>query len=40
LAFGEAYSAALDALFARNQGEPPSVGEVLAEVKRRFASRK
>jgi uncharacterized protein (DUF697 family) len=36
-AFGAAYIAALDALFTRNQGEPPTANEVLAEVKRRFS---
>lgn len=35
-AFGEAYIAALDALFARHGGEPPSQQEVLEEVRRRF----
>jgi uncharacterized protein (DUF697 family) len=37
-AFGEAYIAALDALFAKHFGEPPSQQEVLDEVRRRFAS--
>ena len=35
-AFGETYIAALDAMFARHSGEPPSEEEVLDEVKRRF----
>ena len=35
-AFGEAYIATLDALFAKHLGEPPSQQEVLAEVRRRF----
>jgi uncharacterized protein (DUF697 family) len=35
-AFGEAYVAALDALFARHDGEPPSQEEVVEEVQRRF----
>jgi uncharacterized protein (DUF697 family) len=33
---GETYIAALDALFARHAGEPPSQEEVLEEVQRRF----
>jgi len=35
-AFGETYIAALDALFARHAGEPPSEEEVIEEVRRRF----
>jgi len=34
--FGETYIAALDTLFRRHEGEPPSESEVLDEVKRRF----
>jgi uncharacterized protein (DUF697 family)/predicted GTPase len=34
-AFGEAYIATLHALFTRNQGEPPTAEEVIAEMKRR-----
>jgi uncharacterized protein (DUF697 family)/predicted GTPase len=35
-AFGEAYISALDVLFAKHGGEPPSLPEVLEEVRRRF----
>jgi uncharacterized protein (DUF697 family) len=35
-AFGEAYIGALDFLFARHGGEPPSPQEVLDEVRKRF----
>ena len=38
-AFGEAYIAALDALFAKHMGEPPSQQEVLEEVRRRFTGK-
>ena len=38
-AFGEAYIATLDALFARHDGEPPSSDEVLDEIKRRFKKK-
>lgn len=38
-AFGEAYIATLDMLFARHGGEPPTEAEVLEEVKRRFSGR-
>jgi uncharacterized protein (DUF697 family) len=38
-AFGETYIAALDALFARHDGEPPSQQEVLEEIRRRFTGR-
>lgn len=34
-----AYIAALEALFVRNQGEPPSAAEVLAEVRHPFAAQ-
>jgi uncharacterized protein (DUF697 family)/energy-coupling factor transporter ATP-binding protein EcfA2 len=39
-AFGEAYIATLDTLFARHDGEPPSADEVLDELKRRFKKGK
>ena len=38
-AFGEAYIAALDSLFAKHMGEPPSQQEVLEEVRRRFTGK-
>jgi uncharacterized protein (DUF697 family) len=38
-AFGEAYIAALDALFVKHLGEPPSQQEVLEEIRRRFIGK-
>ncbi|HEX2645209.1 MAG TPA: GTP-binding protein, partial [Thermoanaerobaculia bacterium] len=38
-AFGEAYIATLVALFARNQGEPPSTLEVLEAFREQYSQR-
>jgi hypothetical protein len=35
-AFGEAYIAALDFLFTKHGGEPPSQQEILEEVRKRL----
>jgi uncharacterized protein (DUF697 family)/predicted GTPase len=39
-AFGEAYIRALEALFRRRQGEPPTAEEILGAVKEQFALRR